>query len=132
MVEDSRTKILIVDDEESLRTLLKAVLSTETNRFSLFEAEDGEQALKKVYDLKPNILLIDVVMPGHSGFEVCEKIREDTNLNQLKIIILSAKGEESEEKWAFSIGADYFLSKPFDPLELLNLIIKIDNENFNS
>lgn len=119
-----KTKILIADDEESLRVLLKAVVASEEN-FELVEAVDGDDALVKVKQDKPDILILDVMMPGQSGFEVCESIKADETLKDIKVIILTAKGQDSDKEWADSVGADYFLSKPFSPLELLDLLKKI-------
>ena len=123
-----KTKILIADDEESLRVLLKAVMASEEN-FELTEAVDGDDALAKVKQDKPDILILDVMMPGQSGFEVCETIKADENLKDIKVVILTAKGQESDKEWADSVGADYFLSKPFSPLELLDLLKVIASEN---
>ena len=117
----SKTKILIADDEESLRVLLRAVITAEEN-FELSEAIDGDDALAKIKQDKPNIVILDVMMPGQSGFEVCESIKADEKLKDIKVIILTAKGQKSDKEWANSVGADYFLSKPFSPLELLDLL----------
>jgi len=122
-----KTKILIADDEESLRVLLKAVMASEEN-FEFAEAIDGDDALIKVKQDKPDILILDVMMPGQSGFEVCEAIKADDNLKDIKVIILTAKGQDSDKEWADSVGADYFLSKPFSPLELLELLKQISQK----
>ena len=119
-----KIKVLIADDEESLRVLLRAVVSSD-DRFEIQEAVDGDDALIKIKQGKPDILILDVMMPGQSGFEVCEAIKEDDKLKDIKVIILTAKGQASDKEWANSVGADYFLSKPFSPLELLELLTVI-------
>jgi two-component system, OmpR family, alkaline phosphatase synthesis response regulator PhoP len=120
-MSNTKTKILIADDEESLRTLLSAVVSSNDN-FELVTAIDGDDALIKINENKPDILILDVMMPGQSGFEVCETIKNNDKLSDIKVIILTAKGQESDREWAESVGADHFLSKPFSPLELIELL----------
>ena len=120
--QDNKKKILIADDESSLRTLLKAVISTENSKYEIVEAEDGDQALAKIESEKPDLVILDVMMPGHTGFEVCEKVKQDANLKNTIVLILTAKGQQTDKEWAKSVGADCFLSKPFSPLELLKTI----------
>lgn len=117
-------KILIADDEPSLRLLVRATLSANKS-FDLIEASDGTEALSKAQSEMPDLLLLDVMMPGLSGFEVCERLKNDPNTKKIIIIMLTAKGQESDRDWAISVGTDYFLTKPFSPIELFNLIEKI-------
>lgn len=126
VAEDTKTKILIADDEESLRTLLKAIISSEDN-FTLEEAVDGDDALEKIKQTKPKIVLLDVMMPGQSGFEVCEKIKNTDGLKDIVVVILTAKGQDTDREWATNVGADHFLTKPFSPIELLGLLKEIDS-----
>jgi len=120
---EKKTRVLIADDEESLRTLLRAIVSSEAN-FDFDEAVDGDDALVKIKLNKPDILVLDVMMPGQSGFEVCEKVKSSNEWKDIKVIILTAKGNQSDHEWANSVGADAFLTKPFSPLELLDLLKK--------
>ena len=117
-------KILIADDEPSLRLLVRATLSTNKS-YELIEAFDGSEALVKAQKEKPDLILLDVMMPGLSGFEVCERLKNNPDTKNILIIILTAKGQQSDKDWAISVGADYFLTKPFSPTELFNLIEKI-------
>ena len=117
-------KILIADDEPSLRLLVKATLSVNKS-FDLIEATDGSEALVKAQNESPDILLLDVMMPNLSGFEVCERLKNDPKTKDIIIIMLTAKGQQSDRDWAISVGTDYFLTKPFSPIELFNLIEKI-------
>mgnify|MGYP003394465641 CR=1 FL=1 len=119
---DKKPKILIADDESSLRTLLRAVMSSEDGEFDIEEAVDGDDTLIKVKANQPDLLILDVMMPGLSGFEVCEKIKRDDKLKNIIVLILTAKGQSTDKEWANSVGADFFLSKPFSPLELLDTI----------
>lgn len=120
-------KILIVDDEPSLRLLVKATLSV-NKTFELLEACDGNEALLKAQGEKPDLILLDVMMPKLSGFEVCEKLKNDAATKDITIIMLTAKGQQSDKDWALSVGTDYFLTKPFSPIELFNLIEKVIDE----
>ncbi len=121
MEEAKKIKILVVDDESSLRTLLKAIFLSE-NKYQIEEAADGNEAMIAIQKNKPDLVLLDVMMPGQSGFEVCEKIKKNPDLKDIITIILTAKGQETDKEWAKSVGADYFLSKPFSPIELLDLV----------
>lgn len=117
-------KILIADDEPSLRLLVRATLSANKS-FDLVEAFDGTEALNKAQEELPDLILLDVMMPGLSGFEVCERLKNDPKTKNITIIMLTAKGQQSDRDWAISVGTDYFLTKPFSPIELFNLIEKI-------
>ena len=118
------SKILIADDEPSLRLLVRATLSANKS-FELLEASDGSEALSKAQKELPDLILLDVMMPGLSGFEVCERLKNDPKTKNIIIIMLTAKGQQSDRDWALSVGTDYFLTKPFSPIELFNLIDKI-------
>ena len=117
-------RILIADDEPSLRLLVRATLSANKS-FELIEASDGNEALNKAQSDLPDLILLDVMMPGLSGFEVCERLKNDSKTKNIIIIMLTAKGQQSDRDWAISVGTDYFLTKPFSPIELFNLIEKI-------
>lgn len=119
-------KILIADDEPSLRLLVKATLSANKS-YELLESSDGNETLLRAQEELPDLLLLDVMMPGLSGFEVCERLKNDPKTKKIIIIMLTAKGQQSDRDWAISVGTDYFLTKPFSPIELFNLIDKILN-----
>ena len=106
-----RLKILVVDDESRMRKLVRDFLVKQD--FDVTEAEDGEDALNKFYAQKDTALVIlDVMMPKINGWDVCREIRETS---KVPIIMLTAKGEESDELQGFGIGADEYISKPFSP-----------------
>ncbi|MBI2996105.1 MAG: response regulator [Candidatus Melainabacteria bacterium] len=117
-------KILIADDEPSLRLLVRATLSANKS-FEIIESSDGTETLSKAQSEMPDLILLDVMMPGLSGFEVCERLKNDSKTKKITIIMLTAKGQQSDRDWAISVGTDYFLTKPFSPIELFNLIEKI-------
>ena len=125
--QKQNTKVLVADDEDSLRVLLKAVINSEEG-FDFSEAVDGEEVLAIVTENKPEILILVVMMPGKTGFEVCEILKQDSRFKDIEIVILTAKGQESDQEWAKSCGADYFLRKPFSPLELIDILKSIKNK----
>ena len=115
--------VLIVDDEPSSRQTLEAVLEGEGYRLEM--AENGFQALEKARMLLPDVILLDVMMPGLTGFEVCERIRADEQLAEIPIIILTALDDRNSMLKALESGADDFISKPFDRHELRARLVGI-------
>ena len=111
-----RKTILIVDDKYASRQTLESVL--EMDEYRLEMAENGYQALEKAKALKPDLILLDVMMPDITGYEVCEHIRKDKKIAEIPIIILTASNEHNSMLQALESGADDFLSKPFDRHEL--------------
>ena len=105
-------KILIADDEAEIRSLLKLYL--ENDGYSVVEAEDGIKALEMVTSEKPDLCVLDIMMPGMDGYQVLRKIREDNNV---PVIILSAKDADSEKILGLNLGADDYIDKPFNALE---------------
>ncbi len=106
-----KLKILVVDDESRMRKLVRDFLVK--HNFEVIEAGDGEEALDKFYDDKEIALIIlDVMMPKINGWDVCKEIRETS---KVPVIMLTARGEESDELQGFDIGADEYISKPFSP-----------------
>jgi len=113
---DKRT-ILVVDDEKALRIGVAAVVRAAG--FQAVEAASGEEALELVRRRKPALIVLDVMMPGISGLEVCRILRDDPETSGIKIIILSAKGQIREQEEGLKAGADHYISKPFDYKELI-------------
>lgn len=109
-------KILVVDDDARNRRILRETLQDE---FQLDEAENGVQALEKVDTFRPDIVLLDIMMPGMDGLEVCRRLRADSELKHLKIILVSGKARIEERLEGYSCGADDYISKPFDDDEML-------------
>jgi DNA-binding response OmpR family regulator len=118
MAEDfSRRRILIVDDEERMVRFIR--LNLEHDGFQVSEAFNGKQAVQKLRDVNPDILLLDVMMPDMDGFEVLELIREISNV---PVIMLTAKGEEDDRVRGLELGADDYVTKPFSPRELVSRV----------
>ena len=110
-------KILIADDEPNIVTALEFLL--QRNGYEVHVARNGEEALKLVEDCNPDLVLLDVMMPVRSGYEVCARMRERADWRHIKIIMLSAKGRDAEVNKGLSIGADHYITKPFSTQELV-------------
>ncbi|WP_163101040.1 response regulator transcription factor [Peribacillus alkalitolerans] len=111
---EQTVRILVVDDEERIRRLLKMYLEREG--YVIDEAEDGNQALAKVNSTDFDLILLDIMMPGKDGIEVCREIREKKST---PIIMLTAKGEEMNRVQGFEVGTDDYIVKPFSPREVI-------------
>jgi len=121
------SKVLIVDDEYAGRETLQSVLEGEG--YQLEMAENGFQAIEKAKNLQPDVILLDVMMPGMTGFEVCQRIRNDPQVAEIPIIILTALDDRDSLLNALKAGADDFISKPFDRYELRARLIGITRLN---
>jgi putative two-component system response regulator len=119
--------VLIVDDEESGRETLLSILEGEG--YNLVMAENGPQAIQKAKALLPDVILLDVMMPGMTGFEVCERIRNDPPVAEIPIIILTALDDRESLLTGLKAGADDFITKPFDRFELRARLIGITRLN---
>jgi PleD family two-component response regulator len=115
--ENSSYRILIADDEPHIRQILRFTL--ERAGYQVYLAADGEDALKQAAELKPNLVLLDVMMPKVDGYEVCRKMRQDFSLNQIPVIMLSARGEQRDRVAGLEGGANDYLVKPYSNEELL-------------
>ncbi len=109
--------VLIVDDEIAIVTLLRYNLEKEG--FAVSEAADGEEALTRIAECKPDVVLLDWMLPRVSGIEVCRQIRRAPKLRALPVIMLTARGEESDRIRGLNCGADDYVTKPFSPAELV-------------
>jgi two-component system, OmpR family, alkaline phosphatase synthesis response regulator PhoP len=114
-------KILIVDDEAHIRMLIEQTLEElEEEDVTFLSAENGEQALEIISKEKPQLVFLDVMMPKMNGMEVCRKVKKELALSQVYIILLTAKGQEIDRQKGQEVGADVYMTKPFDPETLLN------------
>lgn len=110
-------KILIVDDEPNIVTALEFLL--QRSGYEVLLAHDGEAALKQVEQHLPDLVLLDVMMPLKSGYEVCQRMRARADWRHIKIIMLSAKGREAEVNKGLSLGADLYVTKPWSNKDLV-------------
>lgn len=113
-------KILIIDDEEDIREILKYNLSKEG--YEAYEAKNGEEGLQKSIEIKPDLVLLDIMMPGMDGIEVCETIRKTPGLEQVLICFLTARGEDYSQIAGLDAGADDFVAKPVKPKVLISRV----------
>jgi DNA-binding response OmpR family regulator len=114
------SKILIVDDESHLRMLIQQALEElEDEGVELLTASNGEEALETIKAEKPNLVFLDVMMPKKNGFDVCNAVKHTLGLKEVYIILLTAKGQEYDKQKGQEVGADLYLTKPFDPDALL-------------
>lgn len=124
MIIMAKKTIMVVDDEESLRELLSAILSEED--YDVITAVDGKDCLNKLKESKPDLVLLDMMMPGISGREVCEKIRNDPKTKSLKVAFLTvAKFSESGKEVLKKMNVSDYITKPFDNDNLIKRIKKI-------
>jgi CheY-like chemotaxis protein len=118
---EARTKtVLIADDEATLRRLVNATIASDDYR--VLEAADGNEAWAVITRERPAVVLLDVMMPGRSGLEVARAIRQDPSLANTKIIMLTAKSQQTDVAAGLAAGADLYLTKPFSPFELLTAV----------
>jgi two-component system alkaline phosphatase synthesis response regulator PhoP len=118
--EHLRDCVVLVDDEANIRETIAFILDAEG--VEVATAKDGMEGLAAVRRLRPKVVLLDVMMPKMDGYEVCRAIRQDANLIGTFVIVLTAKGQRSDEQKALDIGADMYLSKPFDDEVVLRVI----------
>ncbi len=111
--------VLVVDDDDMIRRLLRIVL--EADEFEVVEAADGDAALAALEDLRPTVIVLDVMMPGLDGVEVCRRIDHRTT----KVVMLTARDDPELERAAIAAGADAYLTKPFSSVELLDLVERL-------
>lgn len=112
---DIKTKILVVEDEESIRRFI--ILNLSAVGYEVGEADTGEKALAMSSSFRPDVMVLDLMLPGISGFEVCRRVREMRP--ETFIIMLTAKSQDADKIFGLELGADDYLIKPFNPLELI-------------
>jgi DNA-binding response OmpR family regulator len=121
-------EILIVDDEPSIVVPIQFLM--EQQGYSVIVAENGHDALDLIYKYNPDLVLLDIMLPGIDGYEVCEIVRLNPKLRGIKIIFLTAKGREVEIAKGLALGADAYITKPFSNAELVAKVKSVlDNIN---
>ena len=119
LAENGR-KILIVDDEPHVIKSLTFVLTREG--YDVSSAENGEDAMTKIRQSKPSLVFLDVMMPKKNGYEVCREVKKDSGLRDIRVIMLTAKGQETDREKGLDVGADEFMTKPFSPMGILDKV----------
>jgi len=112
--------VLIADDEPSMRLLVHATI--ESDDYTVVEAVDGAEAWAMIQSQKPSLVLLDVQMPGRTGLEVLALVKGDPNLSATRVILLTSKAQEADVEKGLIAGADFYLTKPFSPLDLLTRV----------
>lgn len=118
-----RPRVLIVDDDPLIRGVVRAVL--EDASYDLDEAASGEEALRVAVQHPPDVVLLDVMMPGLNGYEVAAVMKEDRRLKQAVVVMLTAKSSPEDRRRGIEAGADAYFTKPFSPLELLSTLSEV-------
>ncbi len=118
-MENSAKKILIIEDDKFLRQLIARKLTAEN--YEIAEAVDGEEGIKKVQEEKPNLVLLDLILPGIDGFEVLSRMKKDETIASIPVIILSNLGQKEDIEKGFNLGAaDYLIKAHFTPGEIID------------
>ena len=119
-------KILIVDDEPYIRLLLEQTLEDlEDEGVELLTADNGEEALDAIKTEKPDLVFLDVMMPKMNGFDVCNAVKNELSIKDVYIIMLTAKGQEFDKLKGKQVGADLYMTKPFDPDEVVKKSMQV-------
>ncbi|MDX6467270.1 MAG: hypothetical protein QOI27_2310 [Gaiellaceae bacterium] len=120
MTDDSKTRVLVIDDEAPIRLLCRVNLEAEG--MQVIEAADGPSGLDQAREHTPDVVLLDVMMPGLDGWRVAERLLEDERTNEIPIIFLTARAEFRDRARGLDIGGVDYVTKPFNPLELAPLV----------
>jgi CheY-like chemotaxis protein len=118
--QPDRKTVLIADDEPSLRLLVTATIASD--QIAVLEAADGDEAWALIERRRPELVLLDVQMPGQTGIELTRRIRADPDLTGTRIVILTSKAQATDVASGLEAGADLYLTKPFSPLSLLTFV----------
>jgi CheY-like chemotaxis protein len=114
-----RFRVLVVDDEPFICRSLSFVLRKDD--YEVAEARDGEDALRMIRELKPDLVFLDVMMPKLNGFEVTQRVRTDASLDDVRIVLLTAKGQDADREVGEQAGANEYMTKPFSPTKILEV-----------
>ena len=118
------TRILIVEDQPDIRKLIRMTL--EFGEYELLEADNGADGLNTAIAARPDLVLLDVMMPGElDGFQVCERIKARPDLKHIKVVMLTARGQQTDLNAGEKAGANAYLTKPFSPLELIDTVDRL-------
>jgi DNA-binding response OmpR family regulator len=119
-MKGKKQKILIVDDEPHIVNLVRLTLSGE--KYEVFSAYSGMEALALAKQIRPDLIILDLMMPNMDGYQVCEELRKDSRTMNTPIMILSAKSQLVDKFKSINVGADDYMVKPFDPEELVKRV----------
>ncbi|MDJ0732304.1 MAG: response regulator [Crocosphaera sp.] len=112
--------VLLVEDSPAQQKMISTILKK--NGWQVIIAKDGIQALETIKDSSPDLIVLDIVMPKMNGYEVCRRIKTNPNTQNVPIVMCSSKGEEFDRYWGIKQGADAYIAKPFEDVELIGTI----------
>ena len=119
-------RVLIVDDESHIRLLIEMLLEDfEDEGVELLMAANGQEGLDMVRDYRPDLVFLDVMMPVINGFDVCRTVKKEWGMHDVTIVLLTAKGQRQDFQHGDEVGADRYMTKPFNPDELLILVAEV-------
>ena len=121
-----KKSILIVEDEENIANAQKLILQEQFDVVGI--AKDGEEGLRKAKELKPDLIILDLMLPKIGGIEICKNIRLDKSMDATKIVMVTAKNQPPDEMQGMELGADDYIMKPFEADELLHVINQVFKE----
>lgn len=125
--EGRTPRVLIVDDDAFIRRPLEFILREEGFRPST--AVDGDDCLERVAEERPDLIILDVMMPGRDGFEICRALKDDPSVAEVPVILLSARGREHDRERGISLGASDFMTKPYSPTDLIRRVRELLSMN---
>lgn len=116
--------ILVVEDQPEIRKLV--CMTMDYDGFEVHEADNGDSGLRMIKALKPGVVLLDVMMPGQlDGYQVCKKVREDPEISKIPIVLLTARGQQTDIEMGKHVGCSAYLTKPFSPLQLIETVERL-------
>jgi len=119
-VEEVVGRVLVVDDDEVIRQLIAVNLTLEG--FEVATACDGQDCLDRVHDIDPDVITLDVMMPRLDGWETATRLRSDPSTRHIKVVLITARAQEEDRRRGLGIGVDAYVTKPFDPAELIQIV----------
>jgi DNA-binding response OmpR family regulator len=122
-VTDAPVRVLVVDDDDVIRQLI--CLNLELEGFEVFQATDGLDALAKVREVDPAVVTLDIMMPKLDGWDAAARLRSDPETAHVRVVLLSARAQEADLKRGSRLGVDFYLTKPFDPDELVAVVRRL-------
>jgi CheY-like chemotaxis protein len=122
-VDDAECRVLVVDDDDVIRQLI--CVNLELEGFQVHVAVDGQDALDRVKQVQPHVVTLDIMMPRLDGWETAARLRDDPDTSHIKVVLLSARAQEADLQRGEKIGVDAYLTKPFDPDELIDTVRRL-------
>ncbi|WP_067172834.1 response regulator transcription factor [Microtetraspora niveoalba] len=126
-MNDVLGRVLVVDDDEVIRQLIAVNLTLEG--FEVETAYDGQDCLDRVHEVDPDIITLDVMMPRLDGWETATRLRTDRSTSHIKVVLITARAQEDDKRRGLGIGVDAYLTKPFDPAELIDVVRELADGN---